>query len=245
MGVEVEPLEWRKFLRWWHTVFEPGQHVAVIAPTGAGKTTMVGGILPLRRFVLCFDPKGGDHTLAATGFPRLHKWPPPKRAYEDMERGIPYRRILGPANPRHDEAAKISDNFGRALDSIYDEKNWTVFLPDLQLLTDRDLGGNHAGKIKRQLIAARDRRVSVITDFQSPSWVPRAAYQQSTWAAVSYTRDRDTIDRLAEILGRPKPEIQGAMAGIPTHGWLIVGRNPREPFRVTRPDPLASGPRVR
>jgi hypothetical protein len=46
------------------------------------------------------------------------------------------------------------------------------------------------------------------------------------------------VNRLAEILGRPKPEIRGAIEGIDPFSWLIVGRNPREPIRVTIPDEI-------
>jgi hypothetical protein len=61
----------------------------------------------------------------------------------------------------------------------------------------------------------------------------------STWCAVSYTRDTDVVNRLAEILGRPKPEIRGALKGLDKYTWLLVGRDPREPIRVTLPDYLA------
>ena len=53
---------------------------------------------------------------------------------------------------------------------------------------------------------------------------------------MSYTRDREVVDRLAEIMGRPKAEIRGALNGLDRFSWLIVGRDPREPLRVTIPD---------
>ena len=47
------------------------------------------------------------------------------------------------------------------------------------------------------------------------------------------------MNRLAEVLGRPKPEIRGALEGLEEYSWLLVGRNPRDPVRVTLPDYLA------
>ena len=68
----VEALGWAdEFKPWFAEVWEPGQHLSVIAPTGAGKTTFVGGLLDLRRYVLALDPKGGDSTLSGLGYDRL------------------------------------------------------------------------------------------------------------------------------------------------------------------------------
>jgi hypothetical protein len=61
------------------------------------------------------------------------------------------------------------------------------------------------------------------------------AGKQATWVAVSYTRDTDVVNRLAEIMGRPKAEIRGAVNGLERYSWILVGRDPREPLRVTIP----------
>ena len=88
------------------------------------------------------------------------------------------------------------------------------------------------------LIAARDKGLSFVSSYQAPSWVTPHAAKMSTWVFVSYTRDTDVVNRLAEILGRPKPEIRGAVAGLDRYSWLCVGRDPREPIRLTLPDYL-------
>lgn len=238
MACEVEELTWPKFLGWFHQTWKRGQHLCAISPTGSGKTTFVGGILPLRRFVIALDPKGGDSTLGATGFERLTSWPPSKKDYESMADGNPYRRILGPENPRYDDMPKVAENFRQALRDIFEERHWTVFVPDLQIAVDPRIMDLRA-QLDRHLIAARDREVSVITDFQGPSWVNPAASREATWVATSYTRDTDVVGRMAEILGRPRPEVKGVVSAIPQHGWALVGRNPREPYRVTIPHPLS------
>jgi len=85
------------------------------------------------------------------------------------------------------------------------------------------------------LIAARDKGLSFVSSYQAPSWVTPHAAKMSTWMFVSYTRDTDVVNRLAEIMGRPKAEIRGAIAGLERYSWLVVGRDPREPMRVTMP----------
>ena len=82
-------------------------------------------------------------------------------------------------------------------------------------------------------------RIPKIAFFNCETHNCEHAAKQSTWVAVSYTRDTDVVNRLAEVLGRPKPEIRAALAGLDQYAWLIVGRNPREPYRVTIPDFIA------
>ena len=200
---EVEAKPWGDFLPWFGGVWKPGEHLSVIAPTGAGKTTFVGGVLEgSRNYILAFDPKGGDSTLRGLGWPRLPSWPPPPAVYKDIEEGRPARFLVGPTT--------------------------------LQLLADRRMM-NLGPQVERLLIAARDLGLSVVTAYQRPANVPRTAADQATWVAVSYTRDKDVVDRVAEMLGRPKPEIRGLMAGLEPYTWGVVGRNPRLPMILTRP----------
>ena len=63
-NLEIEALDWStEFLPWFQEAWKPGQHVALIAPTGAGKTTFAAGLLGLRKYVLALDEKGGDLSL--------------------------------------------------------------------------------------------------------------------------------------------------------------------------------------
>jgi hypothetical protein len=240
--LEVEPLIWSEkggFLDWFREAWKPGEHLSVIAPTGAGKTTFVGGLLSLRRYVLALDPKGGDSTLSALGFPRLEGWPGEKRMSQAVSRndenGIPSRYVVGPKVRSSQDQERLREVMRDTLEDAYSMGGWSVFADELQLLTDPRML-NLRSQVDRMLVAARDRGLSFISAYQAPSWVTPHASKQSTWVAVSYTRDTDVVNRLAEILGRPKPEIRGAITGLDRFSWLVVGRNPREPIRVTIPD---------
>jgi hypothetical protein len=92
--------------------------------------------------------------------------------------------------------------------------------------------------IEENLIAGRDRRVSVVASYQRPANVPRAASEMATWLAVWYTRDAEVVDRLAQMTGRPKAEIRGAIGELEPFSVLLVNRRPREPMIVTRPPRL-------
>ena len=240
---QVEPLTWSdEFRPWFASQWEPGQHVSVIAPTGAGKTTFVGGLLDLRRYVLALDPKGGDSTLSGLGFDRLSTWPGEKRLADDVNRndeeGRPSRFIVGPRVRHRDDLPKLREVTRQAMNGAFNMGGWTVYADELQIMTDPRMM-NLRAEADEILIAARDKGLSFVSSYQAPSWVTPHAAKMSTWVAVSYTRDTDVVNRLAEVLGRPKPEIRGALQGLDPFSWLIVGRNPREPYRVTLPDYIA------
>jgi hypothetical protein len=233
-------LEWPAFMRMFRERWQPGQHVACIGPTGVGKTTVAGHLLSQRRFVLALDPKGGDSTLgelAGRGFERIDKWPPPRRVFEDIANGKPARLIVGTPVRSDQDRVKLRELFQRTLAGAFEQGGWTVYVDELQIAADARLM-NLTTQIELNLIAARDRAVSVVSSFQRPARVPRTASDQATYLFVWYTRDDDVVKRIAEMMGRPKPEVRGAVSELDEHAILVVSRNPREPMIVAKPPPL-------
>lgn len=242
--LEVDGLPWPAFRARFAELWEPGQHVAIIAPTGTGKTTFAGNILDLRRYVLALDPKGGDPTLIDLGYPRLTGWPGDRSMErliaENDEKGQVSRYVVGPLVQTEGELFKLRGALAETLAGVFSLGGFTEYIDELQLLTDRKYMGLN-GPVERHLIAGRAKGISVVSTYQAPRWVPRSASEQATWLCVSHTRDRDVVDRLAEMLGRDKAEVRGAVTAMGTeeYSWLIGGRNPRHPLMVTKP------PRVR
>lgn len=233
---DVQAMPWSEFQAWFAKAWKPGEHIALIGPTGTGKSTLAVGILPLRKYVLAMDPKGGDSTLEAlkkAGF-RRSMWPPSREERKRIKDGHPVRLIVGPIIKTKDDIPAQRSVLSAALDGAFDEGGWTVYVDELQIMADRRML-NLTSSIERNLIAARDRGVSMVCSFQRPAYVPRAASDQSAWMLVSYTRDVDVVNRLAEMAGRPKAEIRGAVAGLERYTFLLFSRNPNEPIRVIRP----------
>lgn len=245
---EIVGREWRRVIADMRQEWEPGQHVTIIAPTHQGKTTVLCSLLNDcgRKYVLALDPKGGDSTLAGLGWSRIDRLPDPdpwyrfwhKDIYERMADGEPYRRIVGRIVHTKRELDALKVDLRHTLDRSFELGGFTVAVDEFQLLAAKsmmDLGT----EVERLLIAARDKGVSVITLFQAPRWVPRAAVDQSEYCFVGLTRDRDVIDRLSEILGRERAEVEGAVQGleIRDYSWIVARNNPRRPLIVTRPPP--------
>ena len=242
MGSLVEPLDWEtQFLPWFKNEWKPGQHIATIAPTGAGKTTFNAGVTEYcRKYVLALDPKGNDSTLSTLGFERLGKWPGIKSLERMIQsndnNNLPTRLIIGGNNNSTKDFEELKNTMRQVLEDAWAMGGWTLLADELRLLTSPKMM-NLGEPVDRLLVAARDRKVSLVSAYQSPAWVSTEASRQASWVAVSYTRDDDIIKRTAEIMGRNKNEVRGAFKGLEKYAFLIIGRDPRQPYIATIPTP--------
>ena len=239
----VEPMDWDQFRDWFKVEWKPGQHVALLGPSGSGKTTFACGILDLRKYVLAADPKGGDETLASLNLRRLTDWPGERKMStmldEDERKGRASRFVVGPVVDRGVDLPKLRKAISDSLDGAFDMGGWTYYLDEVQVTADRRLM-NLSGKVDKLLVSARSKGVSVVLSFQQPKWVTSASLTQPSWLGTTYTRDLDTVNRIAELMGRSKAEIRGALKALPRYTWLVVGNNPQAPLVVTRPRKVAA-----
>lgn len=232
---KVVGVPWDVFLHWFGDVWQPGEHMACIGPSGAGKSTFVMGVLGLRKHVLAIDPKGEDTTLTDSGFRRINSWPPPDDIRQAIADGKGARLIVGGRMRSATDWDVLSDTVGKALDGSFQDGGWTVFLDELQIATQMM---RHGVRVQRNLVAARDKGVSMVTAYQAPSWVPTAASRQATWLAVWPTRDEDVIKSIARKSGRPVKEMTTLLHELPDFHCVLVGKNPRHPMVMTHPDRL-------
>lgn len=232
MGEHVTAMHWKDFQPWFKDVWKPGQHMALIGPTGMGKSTFAKGILETRKYVLAFDPKGGDDTLRATGFERIVKWPLSDKVKNQIAEGKEARFIVGPEVTRDEDWDRMRILFDRVLKDAFTMGGWTVYIDEFQIAADRRLMGL-ANRTEKLLIAARNKKCSVVTAYQAPAWVPTSASRQAAWVGMWYTRDEDVVKKVAGIMGRKWKELKVIVDEIPPYHILIVGQDPRAPLVLT------------
>jgi hypothetical protein len=234
----VEPdvigVEWDDFLTYFASQWRQGEHVAIVGPTGCGKTTCAVGITGLRKWVLALDAKGGDSTLQKSGYQRVSEWPLPKPVRNAIAEGRPARLVMGFLPRTMPEIANLKTLLRDTVEGVWIDGGWTIEIDEAQIITDRKMM-NLGPQIEQLLVAARDKKISVINLFQAPAWVPTATTRQATWVFIFRTRDVGVIKTLAEKIGRDWRTLHTILHTLPEWHCVVAGLDPRDPLIVTAP----------
>jgi hypothetical protein len=247
---DVVGLTWDKFLSYMADVWEPGQHLAAIGPTGEGKTTTIGGLLSTRKWVMALDPKGEDETLSATGYERVFTLPTEfrglvyrvnnwaaARQWDAIEnriaKGLPARIIVGGPSRTVQQDASNQDLMRRSFAYAREAGGWTVYVDEFELVSSArqfNLGKN----VERMLISARRDGTSVVTSFQAPAWVSKHATRQARFTLMWPTGDEDMIQAVARGMGRNWRDLKTVVENLPPFHVAVVPRGPLGgPYIVT------------
>jgi hypothetical protein len=239
-GALVVGLPWDQFLRYMADVWKPGQHIAMIGPTGEGKTTFASGLLSLRKYVLALDPKGEDETLTASGFERvshlpnhgaglvwrLRHWEAARqwdRIHQRIAEGHDARVIVGgPARTVAQDAANqnlMLNSFQYAREA----GGWTVYVDEFELISSQRMF-NLGRWVERMLISARRDGTSVVTSYQAQAWVSKHASRQARFAVIWPTGDRDMIKNVAQSMGRDWKQLAAAVDELPPFHVCVIPR---------------------
>lgn len=225
---------WPLFLRWLQATWEPGQHLALVGPTGEGKTTFAVGVLSLRKWVMAIDAKGEDDTLAASGYTRITSLPLPRKMRNDIAEGKPARIIVGGPADTEQQERRLRELNRQAIEMVRGQGGWTIYCDEFQILSDMRMF-NLGKPVEKLLIAARRKKTSVVTSFQAPAWVPKAATRQA-WGVVLWpTRDRDMIKNTAQAMGRDYRELEEIVDQLPQYHPVVIPKSIHAPFVLTVP----------
>lgn len=204
---------WDDFYAYLSREWAQGEHVALVGPTGRGKTTLGLAILPIRKWVTLVATKPKDRTvtnLRRAGWRVVRSWPPPIDAR---------RVILWPPWRSRADTHRQAVTIRHALDSIFAAGAWCVMLDDAQYLMDEL---HLATDTKVFLTMARSLGISMVLSTQRPRHVPVAIWNQSTHLFIYGTRDHDDLRRLGGLGGIDSKIIRQAVASLDLHQVLYV-----------------------
>lgn len=245
----VVGLPFDQFLAYMRDVWQPGQHIACVGPTGEGKTTTCGGLLSIRKWVMALDPKGEDDTLSATGYTRVARLPNEIKFLERLARsetarqweaihaaiadGRPARVIIGGAARTEKEDFRNQALMRSAFPYCREAGGWTLYVDEFELISSQRMF-KLGPQVERMLITARKDGTSVVTAFQAAAWVSKHATRQARFAIVWPTGDRDMIKSIASSMGRDWRELAVVIDELPPWHVVVVPRGKNGgPFIVT------------
>jgi hypothetical protein len=225
--------------------WKPGQHWALIGPTGEGKSTHAVGLLGLRKWVLSLDPKGEDETLEASGYVRLRTIPPPRGypvgrpqpgterwIWERVNNGLPVGLIAGFEAVTDEQDAALHKLMRDAVTWCRRTRGWTLYVDEFELLSSQRMF-RLGPDIERMLITARRAGTSVVTSFQAAAWVSKHATRQASFTSLWPTRDRAMIKNVAESMGRDWREVAAIVDELPPYHTLTIPKQIRRPMLIT------------
>lgn len=211
---EYPYVEWPNLLRRLQREWRIGEHVALVGPTGVGKTTLLARLLPIRRYVVIFVTKVHDPTIVRDfkGYERITEWPP--RAWQD-------RVLLWPKPGKTIRETKAIQRkvFRDALDRIFQDRQWCVVF-DEQHYMSNDLGLREENAMF--LHQGRSSGLTVVNGTQRPAWVPVVTYSSSTHAFVWSNRHREDHRRLADLGGVDAKELASQLLRLTKHEFVYV-----------------------
>lgn len=227
-------VSWDTYLAYMDENWHPGRHLALIGPTGEGKTTLAVGLLNLRKWVVALDPKGEDDTLSASGFIRVDRLPLPRRIRNAVAEGKPARIIIGGTSRNEREQAQLRELMREAIEMVRGQGGWTLFADEFQILSDIRMF-NLGKQIEQLLISARKNGTSVVTAYQAPAWVSHAATRQAWGTAIWPTRDRAMIQAVAQGMGRDWRQLAAAIDALEQYFAIFIPKSIHAPMILVHP----------
>lgn len=218
---------WDVFLR---DVFrwKSGEHLALIGPTGQGKTTLLVQLVPKHPYVTVFATKPRDETMdhfLNQGYVKLERW----RSLDP--RDYP-KRVLWPDATRMDSREHQRVIFTDAMERIYREGGWTVVIDETWYVANTL---KMADYIKLYLLQARALGISLVNASQRPAFIPLEIYDQSTHLFFFRDNDESNLRRLSGISWRSADLIRAVIADLDRHQVLYINTRTGQMVRTRCP----------
>lgn len=217
MSTDPERLPWDEFLAG-RFVWNQGEHVTLIGPTGSGKTTLALALLPMRRYVLAFGTKPKDRTLDTlvrqAGWKRVQTWEKMPRVIRGACRVVFWPKYLTP-----EDVPRQGYEIGAAMRGAFVQGGWCLFVDELWYM-------DHVLGLRRMIEAlwtqGRSIDLSIVAGTQRPAHVSLLAYDQATHVFFWRDNDERNLKRISGLNGLNAQTIRSTVATLGSHEVLYV-----------------------
>ena len=222
-------LAWPDFARYFYGAHRQGEHVAIVGPTGSGKSVLglsLCQILAQRKTrdgrpasVVILANKPRDRTLAALDWPRIRTvkdWPP---GY-GQEACIVWPKYGDPETATTRQAAFYRPLLRR----IFAEGGQTVYIDEVADFEEPKPDGMGLRALTgKYWKAGRALDLTMIAGTQRPRSVSRAMWSEPTFVCIFRLDDVDDARRVGEI-GGDRRHVAGLVDKLGGHEFLVIHR---------------------
>ena len=193
-----------------------GEHLAAIAPTGAGKTTLFSELMPYRKYNIMFGTKPADSTydkILKQGYVRIESVTE-IRSYHKNYLLWPRQRKTIPETLIAQRAA-----FQDAFNFIVAQRAWTVWVDESKYIAEML-------KLKTELTFCleqlRSIDATVICGAQRPAFLPLSVLSNSSHIFMWKTTLDTDAKRLGDIGGVDAREVMSIAKTLDRHEFLYI-----------------------
>ena len=207
--------------------WQQGEHIAIIGPTGTGKTTIAQLLLEIRDFCCVLAIKRIDETLerfkngpkfGMSRYTIIQKWPPEYNQHRVVFWKKP--KSLAPAELKRQSAV-----MGSALNQMYLSGGWCIFFDDTGYIVSQ-LGLAH--ELATMLSQGRSAGISVVVAMVRPrsmvARVPKEALNQCSHVIVFQFTDLQEVSACADIVGISKGDMIQLIRTLDRHEFLAFSQ---------------------
>lgn len=211
----IESVPWDDFLRRFRWL--QGEHLAVMAPTGAGKTTLIRALLPKRRHVIFLGTKKKDKLYDAMiredGYERVE-------SFYDIKPWMS-RILLWPKHGTTINATlnKQTARFLTAFDGIANQGGWCCVADEAKYMNEMLKLGKQLTFMQEQL---RSNHGTNVSGAQRPFWLPRSVLSNASHVFLWKTTDADDLRRLSDIGGINRKEVARELSSLGKHEFIYI-----------------------
>jgi len=215
----METIPYKAFLYYMQNNWQQGEHIAIIGPTGSGKTTVAKDIVSIRDYAVMFAVKKFDDTIdlfKRAGFKIIKKWPPDFRQ----------KKVILWVKPEDlGSLASQAETLQTALNQIYISGGWCTYFDEAGYIAGHLHLGNELGVLLNQ---GRSSYISVVCAMTRPrsmtARIPAETLNQCRHLLIFRYTDEREIKTIAEISGISYRNMLELQDRLEKHDFLYVGK---------------------